>query len=92
MHVRWTQLAARDLTNICDYIHEHDRAKIAHKVADRIYKAVGSLDRFPHRGRLGRKSGTRELVIAGLPYLTVYRVRKGVIEIGRILHGAQKWP
>jgi toxin ParE1/3/4 len=35
---------------------------------------------------------TRELVISGLPYLVVYRIRGDVIEITRILHGAQRWP
>jgi len=24
MRIRWTEPAARDLTNICDYIEEHD--------------------------------------------------------------------
>jgi plasmid stabilization system protein ParE len=27
-----------------------------------------------------------------LPYLAIYRLRDDAIEIGRILHGAQKWP
>jgi plasmid stabilization system protein ParE len=27
-----------------------------------------------------------------LPYIAIYRVRAEVIEIARILHGAQKWP
>jgi toxin ParE1/3/4 len=35
---------------------------------------------------------TRELVFPDLPFLAVYRVREDVIEINRILHGAQKWP
>jgi len=35
---------------------------------------------------------TRELVFPGLPFLAVYRVREGAVEINRILHGAQKWP
>jgi plasmid stabilization system protein ParE len=43
-------------------------------------------------GRIGQKNGTRELVILGLPFLAVYRVRDNVIQIIRILHGAQRWP
>jgi plasmid stabilization system protein ParE len=27
-----------------------------------------------------------------LPFLAVYRIRAEIIEINRILHGAQKWP
>jgi plasmid stabilization system protein ParE len=31
-------------------------------------------------------------VFPGLPFLVVYRIREDVIEINRILHGAQNWP
>jgi plasmid stabilization system protein ParE len=31
-------------------------------------------------------------VISGTPFLAVYRFHNEVIEIARILHGAQKWP
>jgi plasmid stabilization system protein ParE len=92
MRIRWTEPAARDLTGICDYTQEHHGPGPAHKLALRIYEAIGSLPQFPHLGRLGRKLGTRELVLPGSPFLAVYRVRKDVIEIARILHGAQKWP
>lgn len=92
MRVRWTEPAARDLTGICDYTEEHSGAEAARKVALRVYEAAGSRQQFPHRGRSGRKRGTRELVLSALPFLAINRVRKGVIEIARILHGAQRWP
>ncbi len=84
--------SARDLTGICDYIKEHDGPAGARRVALQIYDGVGALTQFAHRGRPGRKPGTRELVFPGLPFLAVYRVRGDVVEINRILHGAQKWP
>ena len=40
-------------------------------------------------GRVGRVEGTREWVLAGTPYIAVYRLRGEVIEVLRILHGAQ---
>jgi addiction module RelE/StbE family toxin len=92
MQIRWTQPAVRDLTNICDYIEEQDTAATARRVALIIYRSVTSLNKFPHRGRPGRKTETRELVIANLPYIAVYRVRESVVEVVRILHGAQDWP
>ena len=82
----------RDLTGICDYTEEHEGPEAARRVALRIYEGVASLTQFPHRGRPGRKSGTRELVFPGLPFLAVYRIGEDAIEINRILHGAQKWP
>lgn len=92
MRVRWTESAARDLTNICDYTREHSGPEAARKLALHVYEAVGSLLRFPQLGRPGRKLGTREFVLHGLPFLAIYRIREDVIEIARILHGAQQWP
>ena len=85
MRIRWTEPAARDLTNICDYTEDHDGPGAA-------YEGLSTLTQFPRRGRLGRNPGTRELIFAGLPFLAVYRVGDNFVEIHRILHGAQKWP
>ena len=48
--------------------------------------------KFPNRGRLGKKEGTRELVMSPLPYIVVYDVREDATYVVRILHGAQQWP
>ena len=82
-------MAVQDLKGISDYISERDGAAAARRIALRIYNALDSLVLFPHKGRLGRRMGTRELVIAGLPWIGVYRVRENAVEIQRILHGAQ---
>jgi plasmid stabilization system protein ParE len=44
----------------------------------------------PEAGR--RMAGRRELTFAPLPYIVVYQVKPGVVEISRIFHGAQDWP
>ena len=67
----WTERAAPDLTGICDYTEEHSGPEAALKVALRVYEAVGSLLPFPRLGRSGRKRGTRELVLSGLPFLAI---------------------
>ena len=92
MRIRWTEPAARDLTNICDYTEDHDGPEAARRIALRIYEGLSTLTQFPRRGRPGRNPGTRELIFAGLPFLAVYRVGDNFVEIHRILHGAQKWP
>lgn len=92
MRIRWTPLAAENLSVICDYTKEHDSPAAARRVALRIYERVALLSRFPNLGRPGRKPGTRELVLSGLPFVAVYRVREDAIEVIRILHGAQQWP
>jgi toxin ParE1/3/4 len=92
MHIRWTEPAARDLTQICDYIQEHGNAKTARRVALSIHERIAALSDFPELGRMGRRPGTRELTLSGLPCVAIYRVRQNTIQILRILHGAQRWP
>lgn len=92
MRIRWTKPAAGDLTSICDYIGENDTPAKARRVALLIYRSISTLEKFPYRGRTGRKVGTRELVVTNLPYVGIYRLHNNVVEIMRILHGAQDWP
>ena len=91
MEVRWSPEAADDLERIVRYI-QRDTPEVARKVGAIIVDAVGALSTFPERGRRGRISGTRELVVSALPWIAVYRVRDEAVEIARIYHGAQNWP
>ncbi|MGA3177996.1 MAG: type II toxin-antitoxin system RelE/ParE family toxin [Candidatus Acidiferrum sp.] len=63
MRIRWTEPAARDLTQICDYIQEHDSGNTARRIALSIYERVSALIEFPERGRQGRIKETRELIL-----------------------------
>lgn len=91
MVIRWTDDAARDFTQICDYIEQHRSRSAARRVAISINDSIDLLAKFPEHGRTGRKPDTRELVFSGLPYLAVYRIRNDAVEILRIFHGAQDW-
>jgi toxin ParE1/3/4 len=91
MEVRWSTEAAEDFTRIILYIREHN-ASAAERVAHTIYDGIGALDKFPLCGRPGRVPDTRELVFAPLPFVAVYRVRESIVEVARVLHGAQRWP
>ena len=92
MRIRWSDPAVDDFTNICDYIEQNASANVARRVALAIYQSIDVLSKFPESGRTGRKPETRELVVAGLPYVAIYRLREQSVEILRILHGAQQWP
>jgi len=92
MRIRWTEPAAGDLTQICDYVEKHGSRATARRLALTIYEGITVLAEFPECGRTGCKPGTRELVLASLPYLAVYRIGNDAVEILRILHGAQDWP
>lgn len=92
MIVRWTKPAADDLIHICDYTETRFGAAQARRAAMAIYAAAGTLKEVPLLGRAGRKPGTRELTIAGLPFLIIYRAGNETVEIVRVLHGSQQWP
>jgi plasmid stabilization system protein ParE len=82
----------RDLVALRRYIAADDPAAAA-TVAWRIRGVVENLIAMPQMGRRGRVKGTRELVIAGTPFIVAYTVLRGqVVEILAIIHGAQEWP
>jgi toxin ParE1/3/4 len=91
MQLRWTEAASADLKRIADYLSVHAQSRAA-GLAMSIYEAPEVLLSFPHRGRTGKKAGTRELLLTPLPWIVVYTIRDDAINIVRILHGAQRWP
>lgn len=60
--------------------------------AVRLYQAALSVRLFPKRGRIGQRAGTRELLVASLPYVIVYRTSAEAVHIMRILHTSQDRP
>lgn len=53
-------------------------------------KALRLLD-HPMLGRLGRMTGTRELVVHA-NYILVYDVKGDQVRVLRLLHAARQWP
>ncbi|CAN7684097.1 type II toxin-antitoxin system RelE/ParE family toxin [Phyllobacterium sp. LjRoot231] len=93
MIVAWLPRALADRDAQLDYIAA-DNVNAAIEQGDRIQHQVNLLADHPVMGRVGRKRGTRELVISRTPFVIVYRVRRSTqrVEILRVLHGAQQWP
>lgn len=91
MRIFWTPAAIEDVGNITDYISQESPTTAA-KLIGRIRMAPEILRQFPYSGRPGRKEGTRELIVASLPYVIIYQVAGGNIRLLRVLHGAQRWP
>ncbi len=89
MTVRWTETASDDLESVYDYI-AGDNASKAHTLLERIDSAIEALIRHPEMGRVGRRAGTRELILA--PYIVIYRIADPVVEILNIFHGSRLWP
>jgi toxin ParE1/3/4 len=91
MNLEWSVFARTDRTTIFDFI-EADKPRAAVAIDERIRTRIAVLAEFPEMGRPGRTGGTRELVIAGTPYIAAYRIEGETVRILRLLHGAQQWP
>jgi toxin ParE1/3/4 len=87
----WTEAALDDLSQQLEYVAD-DNPSAATRLETEIERQVDLLEQHPKIGRPGRVVGTRELVIARTPYVAIYRLRKNVVEILKLLHGAQEWP
>lgn len=91
MQIYWTERAEQDADEITDYIAKSNPIAAVEAIRE-IERSAASLIGQPCRGRPGRLSGTRELVITGLPYIVAYRVHHEVIEVVRVLHTSRMWP
>ena len=55
----------------------------------KLYEGIRALKDAVYRGRLGLVEGTRELLFPPLPYVAVYSISEGNIEIWRVYHMSQ---
>jgi len=91
MKLKWTRLSLQDMQNLYEYI-AGDNIRAAKKIISRIREASDKLKIYPHMGKAGRVSNTRELVIAATPYIIVYVIDEQSIQIVSVIHGARRWP
>ncbi|GLS17162.1 toxin Y4kP [Labrys miyagiensis] len=89
--LRWTRRALRRLDEIGTFIAA-DSPRAAEKIVRRLTSASRHLIQNPALGRTGRIPGTRELVLADVPYIIAYRVEGTDIELLTVMHAAQQWP
>jgi toxin ParE1/3/4 len=87
--IRWAPAAADDLEDIHDYLRERHPSLVEPTIR-KLYDAARSLKGFPHRGRIGQQEGTRELIMAPMPYIIVYGVEREIVHIFRIIHTARE--
>lgn len=93
MHLVWFAQAEYDIDRHIAYIEERNPvAAIEQNLL--VEQAIGKLTDFPFLGKVGRRAGTRELVIPSTSFIAVYRIKSNFdeIQILRILHARQKYP
>lgn len=91
LRVRFSPQSHAHLIDIRAYITANN-PRAAELVRGRILETIKMLRTLPRLGHAGRKQGTRELGVAGLPYIVVYRIDIGdedeLVILG-VFHGAQ---
>src|SRR3954464_15488190 len=92
MAVFWSDEAIRCLDGIRDHYLARGEPEGAQRMGLLLLEAGNTLDTLPHRGRPGRVSGTRELLVPGTPYLLAYSPEAPRPVILSVKHEAQKWP
>ena len=90
MRVKWTRRALREQDEAFEWIVT-ENPKAAGEVIERVHVATRLLADQPRMGRPGRIAGTRELVIARTPYVVVYRIAAGNLDILAVIHHARNW-
>lgn len=90
MRLVFDSKAEGDLQNIARWI-ERDSPNAAVAIIGRIKVVCSNLLVFPSMGKESSEPGTREVVVAGLPYIIVYRIEEDVdqIVIAAVFHSAQ---
>jgi toxin ParE1/3/4 len=91
MDIVWRRQAERDLEHAFDFILQHN-PRAARHLSDRIERRIEQLRGHPYMGRPGRVPGTRELIVAGTPYVVAYRATASQVDVLAILHAARRWP
>lgn len=67
MSIRWLSSANKDMEKIIDWYNQDSPGDLQ-TVARGIWETAQSLARLPNRGRKGEVEGTREILVAKLPY------------------------
>lgn len=90
MRLFWTPEALDDRRAIYDYI-EADNPLAALNLDELLSEKVRNLIDHPGLGRIGRVTGTRELVVHK-NYILIYDTTIDSVRVLRVLHAAMQWP
>ena len=91
MKLAWSRRARQHLIDLRSYV-ALDKPEAAEHLGIRIVECVEQLRLHPLAGSPGQIAGTRELAIAGTPYVVPYRIRPRSIDMLGVFQGRQKWP
>ncbi|MBV9889153.1 MAG: type II toxin-antitoxin system RelE/ParE family toxin [Acidobacteria bacterium] len=85
----WSERALRRLNAIRLYVAQ-DKPIAAEGLAIDIVRSAESLKTHPNLGHRASNPKLRELLVAGTPYVIIYRVLRRSVLIATIWHAAQR--
>ena len=90
MTFRVSKLAQADLRDIYDYTVTQWGEEQARRYLNELLDAMGAIKETPTRFRIRNDIYPDCRVCLSGRHLIVYRIRDGVVEFGRVLHGAMR--
>ena len=91
LEILWLKKAFETLRAAVDHI-ALDHPQAAKNFMSQVEHQIALLRRHPHMGRVGKTTGTRELIIQRYHYIIPYRIKHDCIEIIRVFHMARQYP
>ena len=90
MKLSWTERALTDIASIDRWLTEHAAPEVAEDQVERIRIRARRLRDFP---RIGQQLGatSRTVAVHKTPYVLIYRISNGEVEILRVQHNRQDW-
>jgi toxin ParE1/3/4 len=88
LRIKLTHFAQLDLRRLMAFIASKNPSAAKHMQV-KLRTGLSKLSHMPELGRAGQEAGTRELIIS--PYVIVYRIISGYVEVMHIYHGAENW-
>ena len=89
IEIIWSPLAQARIQEIHAYL-SLDKPSAANEVAKKIVESAESLRKYPRLGRERTARGIRGLIVAGTPYVLLYRIRRRQIIILTVWHAAHR--
>jgi toxin ParE1/3/4 len=86
--VRYTARARRDLIDLWLEIYEVNPAA-ADDLYNRLEARIEALRRYPESGRARPEIAASARALVAFPYLILYRIDPGGVQVVRVLHGAR---
>ena len=91
MRVLWSRRAQDDILDVAEYYDGID-PDLADRIVSRLEAAVLPLGDFTELGTSVDELGPlRKWSVAATPYVLLYVIHDGVVEVQRVVHAASDW-